>query len=483
MIVRGAAVIWAALLLFPLVAAGEKDEALERFDLPRSVAGGEVPVSVAPSRLLLGKDVECALSASLPTGARNVRVLAARGSVEGVVVEGGEVRARYRPPGIYLPGLDVVAVLAEEGGVTRFGFAAVQLVGQGQAVIRTRPLAEAVIDIRGVRFGPVKANRHGEATIRVMVPPGTVAGMDGEGSEVDLKVPATGRLFAFTAAAELVAGGSGTDVFSVVLAADGSEAGADVRPAIEASRGSLAEQEPSRAVVQRWHYLLPPDDDASSGDVEIRLALEGEDASLARIALPVVPPVLEPEPEPEPEPAPEPVPEPVPAATSSLSLAPKAGWVTNLGALHALAVSLEIGVRLPVPGVDLGVVLEPGFAWSRTSGVAAAGGDVDLDANTWVVPITLGVAWRVPLGDGFGLSIAAVGGGALAVNTVAGGDLDSLERAFLPAAGGSLAADRRLGPGALLLEARYLWIGGELESMRGRLSILSISLGYRFDLQ
>jgi hypothetical protein len=164
------------------------------------------------------------VEAEVPPGFGQVTVGAALGSLAGIRIEAnGRVTAQYFPPQGFAPNVDIVTVMSQHGGRWKFGYVAVPLVGQGTAMVRTRPLAQAVIQIGTASFGPGEANARGMAEIPVHVPPGISCGYDQQARPVDLGAlpPAGVALFPVPHSSPLIAGQS-LEVFGVLVADDGS---------------------------------------------------------------------------------------------------------------------------------------------------------------------------------------------------------------------------------------------------------------------
>jgi hypothetical protein len=139
------------------------------------VAGAAAPeVRAEPARVLLGRDTSVTLEVRVPEGSGPVRAAASSGSFAQAVVEGGPVRSfQWTPPEVRYP-LAAFLLFWVEGGEAPPEVAVVRiaLVGRTDMPITTDPGAEVVVELDGLRFGPVKANRRGKALVPVEVPPG-----------------------------------------------------------------------------------------------------------------------------------------------------------------------------------------------------------------------------------------------------------------------------------------------------------------------
>ena len=441
---------------------------------PPPARGGAFPIEVDPAALVLGSDGEAAIEIRVAPDSGPLKLFAALGSItEPELAEPGVYRATYTPPDQFMPQLDFVAAAALVGGRLVWAYAAIPLVGQGEAKIKTRKYANAVIYIRDKLYGPVKANRKGKAKIQVQVPPGTFHGFDGEGQEVDLHVPLTQRTAIFAATGEV----DMNDPRPVLLA--GVAVGADGGPCedcedleIWASSGRVEDVELRDDGTFTASFVAA---EGSSGTVDISAGPKGDSHPATTIAIEVIPKKEE---APPPPPPPPPPPLEVPWLNSALKL----GYATNFGSLSSFAANLDLGVRLPVLDGRLGLGAELGFALavSRAS-ASVAGTEFQLSSYTWVVPMAGTLWFRQPLTPKLGLLISAQGAGVLLDNKLerTGGNTEH-ERGFHPGVGGALALEVMAGAGAVVLEARYLWVGGESETIKGQLSTLFANVGYRF---
>ena len=102
------------------------------------------------------------------------------------------------------------------------------------------------------------------------------------------------------------------------------------------------------------------------------------------------------------------------------------------------------------------------------------------------VPLGASVAWWSPVGETLWLR-AAAGGGAAMISSSAeiDGQATVAEGQVVPSAQVSLALGRSsLGPGSPFAEARLWWHGaGSANNLAGALVLLSLTVGYRFDVR
>ena len=98
----------------------------------------------------------------------------------------GRFAAEYVPPADAHP---QVAIVSARSG-NRWGWTAIPLSGRGMAVARSAPGAAIQVTIGNAVFGPVRADRAGNATVPVVVPAGVAYAYHGD-ERLELNVPAT----------------------------------------------------------------------------------------------------------------------------------------------------------------------------------------------------------------------------------------------------------------------------------------------------
>jgi len=455
--------------------------------LPAPARGGEVDVRVEPDRLTLGEDAEARVVVALPKGALRVRMKAAAGKVRGVKVEkGGTATGTYAPPESFVPRIDVVVALVETRDGTKVGFAAIQLTGQGEAVLKTRPRAQARIKIGDREYGPVVADKRGEARIRILVPPGTTVGLDERSVAVDLGVPATPRTAVFPSLTKVGLGApTAVPVYVVATGIDGAPDAAAV-VSLSVDRGQISAP---RAIGGGAYAAVYTPPDQGAGPAVISVVVEGENlpAATAEIQLlagaaPIETPGTAAQRDAPPE---------QPELAHRLDAALKFGFASNLGAVNTFDLGVDLAYELRVRAVGMRLGGDVGFSKSAADGSDTAGGDTSVAATTalWLVPITGTLGCRLALATAWSLSGRVEAGAAMLDNEIrmrpAGERASTVhEREWLPAVGGAIELGRNLGPGAIVVEVRYLHVFREPATISGRLGMLYVNLGYRlaFDL-
>jgi hypothetical protein len=249
--------------------------------VPRSAAAAAPEVRAAPERLVSGQGTVVELQVRVPVRAGPVRAAASSGSFAQAVAEGGPVRTfQWTPPEVKHPLLAILAFWVEvPQGPPEVAIVRLPLLGRTTLPISTDPGAEVVIEIAGSRFGPVKANRRGQAQVPVEVPPGVksarVLATRGElqtDKVASIEVPDHRPLVALLSPDPLPSSGG----WLVVAGEEGLEASA-----LELTVGG-AQVEPQGGAPLRYRVL--PQEGATSVSVEVRRR-KGKDTARAEAAI------------------------------------------------------------------------------------------------------------------------------------------------------------------------------------------------------
>jgi hypothetical protein len=168
---------------------------------------------------------------------------------------------------------------------------------------------------------------------------------------------------------------------------------------------------------------------------------------------------------------------PVRAMRGAVVLAPKAGFTWGTDGFTSPAAGLELGLWMHR---SLGLVLEAGYSrFSRSSSVQG----LRLETESNLVALQASLAWRRPLAGGI-VWLGAGGGGIFAGTKVrASGPASLSEDAWSRAAHGSVGWGRPLGFGLPFGELKAAWQGTAGDGLlRGSMTTLTLSVGYRFDV-
>lgn len=429
-----------------------------------ALAQAPLQVKAAPASVVLGRDAQVTLSISREDGAPpHVEAAASAGVLVHESAEGAPVALfRYTPPDVRHP-LWATLLFWEPGpGAQRPSPAVLRLplLGRTTLDIATEPDAQVVVQVQRARFGPVRASPQGLARIAVEVPPGVrsarvLATAHGEQTEreVQLDVPPARGLAALLGPGELAQGETAW------LAVAGEET---LTPeALELTvEGGQAELQEGRPLL----YRVTPAAGATSLRVQLRRrsgedALSLEAAVLPAPAAPVAPP-----------PAPE------PTAPRALSLFALGGAYFAGGANTGPALALGLRHALPALSPRLSVEGEVGL---RRAGFTPE--DQAVQSRVLAVPLLLSL--HLQLLERGALSLGARAGGGLSVfqhRVQREGQSDYTEGGLDPAAFLALQGAYRLGPVALLLEARGSLQPATTPRLDAQLGGLTFSLGVRY---
>lgn len=167
-----------------------------------------------------------------------------------------------------------------------------------------------------------------------------------------------------------------------------------------------------------------------------------------------------------------------------VAVAPRLGLALTTGGVRASYAGAEAAYRTRVADGRLALALELGWlVHERTDDGSAGAVAVPVHGRARYAPLLASAWWRQALGArsvawaGLGAGIAQV------ASEVAAGDQPAIvESGVVPAAHASVAFGAQLGHGAPFLELRALWQGDPgFESLSGALSLVSVSVGYRYD--
>ena len=149
----------------------------------------EITLSWAVDHVVLGDTEQLEISIRTPAAVNHVWATASTGTLgRARRIAPGRFVANYRPPRKYYPQIAIIAAGARLGDQPLVGWRPLQLWGKGEAQVRGAPNRDVTVLINKRRFGPVRANANGIASVPVIVPPGVRFGM-ARGERVDLKLP------------------------------------------------------------------------------------------------------------------------------------------------------------------------------------------------------------------------------------------------------------------------------------------------------
>jgi hypothetical protein len=175
---------------------------------------------------------------------------------------------------------------------------------------------------------------------------------------------------------------------------------------------------------------------------------------------------------------------PIVAPVRRFEAAPKLGFALSMGGLRTPVAAAEVAFWPERLEGRVGVLLEAGtFVFDRTEAVAAGAGTLDVAANARYSPILLSASWRSRRVGRVRWWASAGAGPALLSSEVAASSQPAVREAgWIGAAHVSAGADVPFGPGLPFAEARLAWHSDPaLESLRGTLTSLALSIGYRYE--
>jgi hypothetical protein len=453
--------------------------------LPSVVAAAPFPATATPEQVVLGRDKAVVVQVKVPRGTPPLRAMASTGNLMPLPATArGVYSYRWVPPDIRYPLLAVLAfwVDAAEGppevttlhipllGSTELGV--VTDVGAG---------AEVVVQVAGVRFGPVTTNRKGRAQVHVEVPPGVrealvLATSKGQQTRrtIPLDVPPERPLLAVLSPDVLPVGGLGW----LTLLGEKAVPGTEVE--FQVQGGGMEEQRPGV-------FRLKPEAGALSVVVD---AHRKDGTGAARVMAPVANPLVVHVPPPG-------TPQVAPAAVTP---SPGVDWRRYLNwhdlSLHLMAgaffaggdnrgplLSLGLGYRLPPLGGRFTVEAEGGLRHLMSNPSLGPAGPV-LDSQVVALPLLL--SGRVLAFERGPLSLhGRAGAGVLYYDQRVTSSLFPEPRnqrghTFM----GFVAAQAawRFGPVSALLELRGSHAEVKAQQINAQLGGLSASLGVRYAL-
>lgn len=225
-----------------------------------------VRIEAAPSLLVLGKD---AAHAALTIASRTRPRLSANvGQVRNLRLDAPDAWvAEYVPPDELFPQIAIVAAVADE----EVAWVAISLSGQGVAEVRTRARAKISVKIGGETFGPTQADRHGEALVPVIVPPGVHEALHGR-QRIDLRVPPIPRLHVVVLDDHVRADRIERLAVLVLATEENGRPLKDARVRLLPARGEVAAVKQRAPGEYRAQWMLQP---GRTGRVRIVATLEG----------------------------------------------------------------------------------------------------------------------------------------------------------------------------------------------------------------
>ncbi|MCY1078351.1 hypothetical protein [Archangium lansingense] len=451
---------------------------------PLAAGAAPFPVTATPAQVVLGRDKAVVVQVKTPRGTPPLRAVASTGSLMPLPATArGVYSYRWIPPDIRYPLLAVLAfwVDASEGPpeVTTVN---IPLLGRTDLEVATDvgAGAQVVVEVAGMRFGPVTTNRKGRAKVQVEVPPGVrealvLATAKGQQTRrtTPLDVPPERPLVAVVSPDVLPVGGNGW----LTLLGEAPMPITEVD--LKVQGGGLEELGPGV-------FRLKPEDGASAVVVDAHLK---DGTGAARVTAPVSAPIVV-DVSPQPPPVEPPPVKPDPGVDWSqylswrfVSLHLLAGGFFAGGDNRGPLVSAGLGYRLPPLGGRITLEAEAGLRQVMSQPSLGPTGP-QLDSRVLGLPVLLSA--RVLAFERGALSLhGRAGAGVLYYDqrvTSASFEQTLIQQgrtfmAFLAA-----QADWRLGPVNALFELRGSYAPAQAQQIDAQLGGLSASLGLRYAL-
>jgi hypothetical protein len=257
-------------------------------------AAGAATVELDQQPVVLGRTESVGVTLRVdedPRGAGHPLRLAVNVGAFGAVTREapGVYRSVYIPPETRFPQVALVALWRESGPEAPIGFVTFPLYGTTELPVGVSPGAQVWLTVGGVEHGPFAADRAGEVTIRVDVPPGvteaSIRARNRRGGEstrtVPVRVPGYNRLTAALVPHAIVADGTSWARLVVYYDLGGVEVPAS-RLRVRASDGEVRFIEASAG---RYVYRYQPPRGTSVERAGIEVSVDGDPLASARASL------------------------------------------------------------------------------------------------------------------------------------------------------------------------------------------------------
>ncbi|MFY0522645.1 hypothetical protein ACN28I_05365 [Archangium gephyra] len=453
--------------------------------LPPVAGAAPFPVTATPAQVVLGRDKAVVVQVKVPRGTPPLRAVASTGSLMPLPATARGVHSyRWIPPDIRYPLLAVLAFWVDSAeGPPEVTPVHIPLLGRTELDVVTDvgAGAQVVVQVAGMRFGPVTTNRKGGATVQVEVPPGVreaIVFATAKGQQTrrttPLDVPPERPLVAVLSPDVIPVDGTGW--LTLLGEAPVPTSQVDLR----VQGGAVEELRPGV-------FRVKPEAGARTVVVD---AHHKDGTGAARVMAPVAAPILT-------HPTP---PQPSPVEPPAVTRAPGLDWSRYLSwhhlSLHLMAggffaggdnrgplLSLGLGYRLPPLGGRFTLEVEGGLRQLMSQPRLGPAGPL-LDSRVMGVPLLMSA--RVLAFERGPLSLHGRAGAGLlyydqrVTSTSFDGQLIQQGHTFM----GFLAAQAawRLGPVSALFELRGSYAAAQAQQIDAQLGGLSASLGVRYAL-
>lgn len=443
-----------------------------------SPAGAQLKIQTDPSPVVLGKTESVTITLRGLPGSGPVAATSNIGVVNQVEVSGTAVKLRYTPPEQDYPQILCLA-LWRKGRPRDVHVARVPLDGRRRVTIRTRRNSNIVITVGRRVFGPYETGSRRRRKVRLIISPGVTKAVVNVTDKVGLKTTkririkpppynlltlalsskkAAGKVkITLATARPQIAGTPSLRVGQVDVALSSKGPGiwsAEVDTTrLGAAGAALAVKAwiPDRAESVRQDELSIGSSRASSAAVSPPSAAAATGGS-----------------------APDGATERSLRGVVGLGV----GLVHNTGAFFSPRFSFEAGLDYRLPVGWLGVRLLAGVSWASQQ-ISGVPGLTQAESDVLVVPLGGGVSYALPLK--LLTPYATVGLFAQLVHSssTAEGMAEQSSDDVVFGVQGTLGAQRRLGPGAIFLQAGFAWGRVETPGLELLAGGVVLEAGYR----
>lgn len=275
-------------LTIPRIASGQK--------APPSAEGGSLKVKIAlrsREKLVLGKTDKAALqisvitrkssqSAGTPARGCHIEMATNVGSFSEVKPrEGGSYSVDYVLPSRFFPQYAIISATANCVQGIGSNWIVVPLYGTGHVLVKAKPGKDINLRVGDDLFGPVTPDRHGNAKIPIVVPPGFRYGQVGN-QRISLDLPPVNRIAAAPDRKAVTAKTGKAGIYIYAIDSDGS-ALIKARLRVFAENGRIKQIKRIKRGVYRAIYLAPRSADAKEDVVTVEL--KNSPASKSKVLL------------------------------------------------------------------------------------------------------------------------------------------------------------------------------------------------------
>jgi len=258
--------------------------------LVAGVAGAQQKALVisAPPQMVLGEQdkvpVELKLGGTLTPGTQ-VRPHASVGQLTDLAAGGRSMVGVYLPPATLFPQVAILGAVAHVEGKTVVAFQPLPLFGVGDMPVHGKKGQLLTVKVGPLTFGPVKADRAGNATIRIRVPPGYDAAL-ANGKRIELGETPFKRILAIALDDQVAADGASTTGIQAMVVDKYGKPDPLARVFARVDRGKVTPVNPISPGLYSTTYTAPSE--VGNGSDKVMIGVVGEELSRDTVALRLV---------------------------------------------------------------------------------------------------------------------------------------------------------------------------------------------------